>query len=101
MVTNQFNTIKTNIKNAKDTVSYLDTWIFKNDIVSASLAAIGVIIAGAKIVAISAIGASLALLSNPVTAVAAALIGLTAAFAFFAVSSGGIEGAIAKISDSF
>jgi tape measure domain-containing protein len=102
-VTNQFNAIKTNIKSAIDTVrGYLDTWIFKNDIVKASLAAIGVIIAGAKIVGgISAIGASLALLSNPVTAVAAALIGLTAAFAFFAVSSGGIEGAIAKISDSF
>lgn len=102
-VTNQFNAIKTNIKSAIDTVrGYLDTWILKNDIVKASLAAIGVIIAGAKIVGgISAIGASLALLSNPVTAVAAALIGLTAAFAFFAVSSGGIEGAIAKISDSF
>jgi tape measure domain-containing protein len=102
-ITNQFNAIKTNIKNAVDTVKgYLDTWILKNDIVKASLAAIGVIIAGAKIVGgISAIGASLALLSNPVTAVAAALIGLTAAFAFFAVSSGGIEGAITKISDSF
>jgi len=102
-ITNQFNAIKTNIKSAIDTVKgYLDTWILKNDIVKASLAAIGVIIAGAKIVGgISAIGASLALLSNPVTAVAAALIGLTAAFAFFTVSSGGIEGAIAKISDSF
>ncbi len=102
-ISNQFTAIKDNIKFAVDTVKgYLDQWIFKNDIVKASLAALGVVFAGIKIVGgIAAIGSALALLSNPLVAIAAGVIGLGAAFAFFAVKSGSITGLVDTIREKF
>lgn len=102
-ISNQFTAIKDNIKFAVDTVKgYLDQWIFKNDIVKASLAALGVVFAGIKIVGgIAAIGSALALLSNPLVAIAAGVIALGAAFAFFAVKSGGITDLVDTIREKF
>lgn len=102
-VTTQFNAIRDTINNAVNTVKgYIDTWIVKNDLVRGSLVAIGIVIAGAKIMGgIAAIGASIALLANPVTAIGAAVIGLVAAFGFFAAQSGGIQGALDSLTEKF
>lgn len=99
----KFTEIGTTINTTVTTIrGYLDTWILKNDLVKGSLAALGVIFAGAKIFAgITALGTALALLSNPVTAIAAGIIGLSAAFTYFAVSGDGFQATLDAIKGKF
>lgn len=102
-ITERFNEIRENINNVVLTVSgYIDTWILKNDLVKASLIAIGSVIAGVKIAGgIASIGSSLALLSNPLVLVSAAVVGLVAAFGIFSSQAGGVQGALDAITAKF
>lgn len=102
-VADKFGKIRDAVSNAWTTIrGYLDAWVLKNDTVKASIVAIGIVIGGVKLISgISAIGSALALLSNPLIAISAGVLAITAAFGFFAVKSGGIQGAIDSIREKF
>ena len=102
-VQEQFTSIGNTIRGAVDTIrGYLDTWILKNDNVKASLVAIGIVLGGAKIIGgISSLASTLALLSNPVTAIGAGIVAVGAAFGFFAVKAGGVQNLIDGLREKF
>lgn len=89
-IQSKFATIRDTIQGFVTKIQTLyQTWIVNNDAVKGSIAALGVAFAGVKIIGfISSIGSALLLLSNPITATAAAIVGLASAFTYFSIAGG-------------
>lgn len=102
-VSEKFKQIKESITGTWTTIKgYLDAWLLKNDTVKASIVAIGVVIAGTKLIGgISALGSTLTLLSNPLVAIGAGIVAVSAAFAFFAIKAGGVNELITDLKNKF
>jgi tape measure domain-containing protein len=98
-----FENIRTSINNTISTIkTFVSDWIVNNNLVRASLLGIGTVLASLKLVSFfTGLRASLALLATPLGSFTVLVVGLGAAFSYFAVQSGGVANALKRIQSAF